>query len=49
MLPDWFSNLRPDVEFIADKNKKVLIYSGDKDFICNWKGGEAWVDEMKVK
>ena len=20
----------------------ILIYSGDKDFICNWRGGEAW-------
>jgi len=22
-----------------------LVYSGDKDFICNWRGGEAWTNE----
>ncbi|KAJ8144593.1 hypothetical protein OY671_002299, partial [Metschnikowia pulcherrima] len=24
----------------------VLIYAGDKDFICNWLGNQAWVDRL---
>ena len=23
----------------------MLVYSGDKDFICNWRGGEKWTHE----
>jgi len=24
-----------------------LVYSGDKDWICNWRGGEAWTRHVK--
>jgi len=24
-----------------------LVYSGDKDFICNWRGGEAWTNAVE--
>ena len=24
----------------------VLAYYGDQDFICNWKGGEAWTQAL---
>lgn len=24
----------------------LLIYSGDKDFICNWRGGEKWSNNV---
>jgi cathepsin A (carboxypeptidase C) len=24
-----------------------LVYSGDKDFVCNWRGGEAWTNNLE--
>jgi len=43
LLGDWMNNLMPDVVDILDNyDVQVLVYSGDKDWICNWRGGEAW-------
>jgi cathepsin A (carboxypeptidase C) len=42
MLGDWITNLVPNVKNILDKGVRVLVYSGDKDWVCNWRGGEAW-------
>jgi len=46
LLGDWMVNLAPKVtDILNDGSADVLIYSGDKDFICNWRGGEAWTDK----
>ena len=42
LLGDWMLDLSPKVTEILDSGLDVLVYSGDKDFICNWRGGEAW-------
>jgi cathepsin A (carboxypeptidase C) len=42
MLGDLLTNLSPKVADILNAGLDVLVYSGDKDFICNWRGGEAW-------
>lgn len=47
MLMDWGTNAAPNVSKLLAAGKKVLIYNGDKDYICNWVGGEAWVKEME--
>lgn len=31
---------------LLDKGYPVLIYAGDKDFICNWLGNHAWTDNL---
>lgn len=43
LLGDWMLNLMPQVASLLDETDvEVLVYSGDKDWICNWRGGEAW-------
>ena len=39
-------DLSPKVTEILDSGLDVLVYSGDKDFICNWRGGEKWTNEI---
>ncbi|SCW04374.1 LAFE_0H12112g1_1 [Lachancea fermentati] len=34
---------------LADRDIPVLLYSGDKDYICNWLGNHAWSDELEWK
>lgn len=29
-----------------DKGLPVLIYNGDKDYICNWLGGLRWTEAL---
>ena len=48
LLGDWMTNLMPQVASILDDSEvQVLVYSGDKDWICNWRGGEAWTEATK--
>jgi len=46
MLGDWVSNLQSNVVNLLNNNVKVLVYSGDKDWVCNWRGGEAWTHSL---
>jgi len=48
LLGDWMTNLMPQVGSMLDNTDiEVLVYSGDKDWICNWRGGEAWTHDTK--
>ena len=46
MLGDWMTDLSSKVKYALDNDVGILVYSGDKDFICNWRGGEAWTNEI---
>jgi len=46
LLGDWMTNLAPKMtDILNDGSLDVLVYSGDKDFICNWRGGESWTNK----
>jgi cathepsin A (carboxypeptidase C) len=39
----------PHVAELLDNDIPVLIYAGDKDYICNWVGNRAWVNALDYK
>lgn len=46
LLGDWMTSLSSKVTDILNAGLDTLVYSGDKDFICNWRGGEKWTNEV---
>ncbi|CAI5757802.1 unnamed protein product [Candida verbasci] len=43
---------KPFQQYVAellDHNIPVLIYAGDKDYICNWLGNFDWVNQLDYK
>jgi cathepsin A (carboxypeptidase C) len=47
LLGDWLNNLAFKVSAVIESGLNVLVYSGDKDWICNWRGGEAWTNAVQ--
>jgi cathepsin A (carboxypeptidase C) len=47
MLGDWMLDLQPRVSYALERGVNFLVYSGDKDFICNWRGSEAWTNAIE--
>lgn len=39
-------DLSGKVTDILNTGLDTLVYSGEEDFICNWKGGEAWTNAV---
>lgn len=46
MLGDWTTNMKTHVRNLLEKKVRVLVYSGDRDYVCNWRGGEAWTHSL---
>ena len=46
---DFSSDIRYGYETILKQNEfiRVLIYHGDKDYICNWRGGQLLADSIE--
>lgn len=49
LIGDWVTDMKSKVSALINAGKKVLVYSGDKDFICNWVGGLAWLEAVEWK
>jgi cathepsin A (carboxypeptidase C) len=46
LLGDWVISMGTKMTSILESGVEVLVYSGDKDYICNWRGGEAWTNAV---
>jgi len=43
---DWMKNFQTDIPALLANNLTVLVYAGIDDFICNWRGNNAWTLAM---
>jgi carboxypeptidase C (cathepsin A) len=46
-LFDWMKEYDKALPAMLDEGINILIYAGDADFICNWMGNLAWVEDME--
>ncbi|CAI5760457.1 unnamed protein product [Candida verbasci] len=44
---DWMKPYFKNVIDLLEQDLPVLIYAGDKDFICNWLGNQGWTDRLE--
>lgn len=42
MAGDHVTNMALKIPTVLNSGVRVLVYSGDLDYICNWRGGQAW-------
>ena len=47
LLPDWIKEFKDAVSTVLSQDRRVLVYSGKEDFICNYRGGQEWVNATK--
>ena len=45
---DWTRSPLPDLEMIINSGVRTVVYDGDADYICNYKGVEAMVRESLI-
>lgn len=48
-LVDMTVNDAPLLTELLNSGIKVLAYNGDLDWICNWIGGQYWVNDLDWK
>ncbi len=49
MLGDWIKDFKSAAGFILDQGRRVVVYSGKEDYICNYVGGSEWTNATKWK
>jgi cathepsin A (carboxypeptidase C) len=44
LMNDSVSNIKNDIKILLDYGIRVMAYYGDKDWMYNWRGGQAWTN-----
>ncbi len=44
MLADWVKDFKGATGMVLDQGRKVVVYSGKEDYICNYLGGVGWTN-----
>lgn len=47
LTKDLVFDYSQDLTTLVESNLSVLVYNGDQDFICNWRGSEALVNNLE--
>jgi carboxypeptidase C (cathepsin A) len=46
---DWMRTKRPALESVIDAGVRTILFDGDADYICNYKGFEALADGLQTR
>lgn len=49
LFNDFETDAGKKVTALLNRDLPVLVYNGDKDFICNWEGGQLWTTNIDWK
>jgi carboxypeptidase C (cathepsin A) len=47
LIGDWVHSFQGAVAIVLAHGRRVVVYSGKDDYICNYLGGKAWVESTK--
>lgn len=47
LLGDWVHEFASATAKVLDSGRRVLVYSGKEDYICNYLGGIEWTNATK--
>ena len=49
MLGDWVHQFASATGSVLDSGRRVVVYNGKDDYICNYVGGEGWTNVTQWK
>ncbi len=49
MLGDWIKDFKSATGKVLDQGRRVVVYSGKEDYICNYLGGSEWTNVTQWK
>ena len=47
LIGDWVHSFQGAAATVLSHSRRVVVYSGKDDFICNYLGGKAWVESTQ--